>query len=116
MNTYSPDVRPPCDECPGPEPYCPQWTGTGCAEERLAIGIRNLSLYTFLPLRLPDGTEVVYYLSGTWQVREWSPGFVYYVGRLIYETPAAIEIAAWLNQNQVSLVEQQEEEAECLRE
>jgi hypothetical protein len=35
---------------------------------------------------------------------------------LIYETPAAIEIAAWLNQNQVSLVEQQEEEAECLRE
>jgi len=67
----------------------------------LSIGIRNLFLYAGQALLLPDNTRIVYYLSGTWQVREWNSTPCFYVGRLIYETPAAIEMAAWLNQNQV---------------
>ena len=67
----------------------------------ISIGVRNLFVYAGQTLRLPDDTKIVYYLSGTWQVREWNPSPCFYVGRLIFETPAAIEMAAWLNQQQV---------------
>jgi hypothetical protein len=67
----------------------------------ISIGIRNLFLYAGEPLLLPDDTKIVYFLDGTWQVREWNPTPCFYVGRLIFETPAAIEMAAWLNQQQV---------------
>lgn len=66
----------------------------------LSIGIRNLFLYAGQTLLLLDDTKIVYYLSGTWQVREWNPTPCFYVGKLIFETPSAIEIAAWLNQQQ----------------
>jgi hypothetical protein len=67
----------------------------------ISIGIRNLFLYAGQPLLLLDDTKIVYFLDGTWQVREWSPSLVFYVGKLIFETPCAIEMATWLNQQQV---------------
>jgi len=67
----------------------------------IAFAVRNLFVYAGQVLRLPDDTRIVYHLDGTWQVRKWTESPCFYVGELLVELYSAIEMATWLNRNQV---------------
>lgn len=73
--------------------------------------VMNLSTYEKQPItnarRIAAGEKpLVYFLCGSWKVKEWrqDPDQAL-MGRTIFETSGAIEMAGWLNQHEMVLAQ-----------